>query len=440
MRIPIALLIALALVAGRAEAQTSPAPSAPPLVPAGAVPARVDLTLTGTVQAAYALARIRAAIAALAQRQPGTELDVHGITLAAPLAPGTQLDALAGITIAGKGAFADVSGSTQVHVSVADLPPFEPQYLYYSDDPEYVAQDGAIFRATLEPQAPVRLFAYHVAAEAPRRLALVLASDGPARVQLIGASVGPSPAYAYVGQQTTARFLTAHALHEGIIIDVTPDAPSTIDLGTLQPGDLVETIDDLRIVSGGAISLAVVSSATTGPLAALVAGPDAPGDGHGRRGMYGLADIASISLALSSAPAADATPDPVTVGMTPLENQIPGGRVLAGDYGIVRRMTLQLANPSDQPVTFYLYERTLGGSATATLLFDGEDTATLVPCVNDAQQPRLVRSFIVAPQTTQNLAASYMTDGASSYPLEFGLTLTAPLPIPPGACNGSPNG
>jgi hypothetical protein len=32
-----------------------------------------------------------------------------------------------------------------------------------------------------------------------------------------------------------------------------------------------------------------------------------------------------------------------------------------------------------------------------------------------------------------------MTDGASSYPIEFGLTLTPPLPVPPGACNGGTN-
>jgi hypothetical protein len=45
-----------------------------------------------------------------------------------------------------------------------------------------------------------------------------------------------------------------------------------------------------------------------------------------------------------------------------------------------------------------------------------------------------VRAFELAPGSTQTIGGTYMTDGASSYPIAFGLSLTPPLAIPPGAC------
>jgi hypothetical protein len=416
------------------------ATAAPPSVPAGVVPAAVDVELTGTVTPRFALAHVRAAIDARTFRQPGTGLDVHGITLAENLAPGSSLDALAGVAIAGRGAFLDVNGKTSVHVGVADLAPLEPVQLFYSDDPEYVgpADDGVLFRATVAPQSPARIFLYHVAAGAPRRVSLVLQTSGtPARVQVVGAAVGPSPQYAYVGQQTTARFLSEHAAQEGVLLDLAPDVPFELPLATLQPGDLIEAIEDLRIVSGGTVVVSVVTNAGATPLATLLTGPELGGDTHDRRGVYPLTAIAPIDLALTVG--AD-EPDPVTVGDDPLENLRAGGRVLAGDYGVARRIALTLANPTDRPTTAYLWERTAGGGgATVTLLFDGDAAPTLVPCVNDPVQPRLVRAFDLAPGTTQTIGGTFMTDGASSYPIELGVTLTPPLPVLPGACSAPPS-
>jgi len=123
--------------------------------------------------------------------------------------------------------------------------------------------------------------------------------------------------------------------------------------------------------------------------------------------------------------------------MLDLPNLVPDGRALAGDYGVVRDVRLHLANPTAQPQSAYLWERTEGGGgATVTMLFAGENAATTIPCVDDTVQPRLVRAFLLAPGTTQTIAATFVTDGASSYPVALGLSLTPPLAIPPGACNG----
>jgi hypothetical protein len=423
-----------------ASPSATPSPAPAPQLPGGVVPYAVDVQLAGTVTPRFALARIAAAIDALTDRLPGTLLDVHGITLDAPLTPGTTLDALAGVSIAGRGAYLDVNGRTSVHLSVANLPPFQPLQLFYSDDPEYIppGADGVLFRGTVTGDVPVRLFLYHVAAGVPRRVALVLRSSGaPARVQIGGAAVGPNPEYAFVGQQTTARFLVSERLGESVLIDLRPDEPHAIALGTLQPNDLIEAIEDVRVVSGGPVTLALVTSASPGDLSTLAEAPELPDDSHQRHGVYSLAAIPPIAL---SYVAGGPEPDPVNVGLGNEPNLRPDGRPLAGDYGVTRRVQLHLANPTATPQTAYLYERTLGGGgATFTMLFDGDDTATIVPCVNDATQPRLIRAFDLPPGSDQSIAGTYMTDGASSYPIALGITLTPPLPIPPGACNGAPS-
>jgi hypothetical protein len=424
------------------SAAASPAPAAsatPPAqpVPAGIVPPAVTISLAGTVTPAFVTARIRAAIDALADRQPGTTLDIHGITLTGNLAPGSSLDALAGVAIGGRGVYADATGKTSVHVTVATLPPLDPAQLFYSDDPEYIApgDDGVLFRGTIAPDAPVRLLLYHVAKNAPRRLELVLQTTGtPAVVQLLGAAVGPNPEYAYVGQQASARFLLARALGESELLDVAPDVPLEIPLGTMQPSDLIEAIDDLRVVSGGDVTVSVVTAAGPVDLPTLLAGPELPDDSHARRGIYALAGVPPIDLSLTVGEPDHAS---ARVGMVDLPNLMPGGRALAGDYGVVRKVQLHVANPTTQPQSAYVWERTEGGGgATVTMLFAGENAATTIPCVDDSVQPRLVRAFLLAPGTTQTIAATFVTDGASSYPVELGLSLTPPLAIPPGACNG----
>jgi hypothetical protein len=82
-----------------------------------------------------------------------------------------------------------------------------------------------------------------------------------------------------------------------------------------------------------------------------------------------------------------------------------------------------------------LYELTSGaGGATATFWFTGEASATIVPCVDDTAAPHLIKAFALAAGETRTITGLFMTDGAASYPIHFGLSATAPLPVPAGDC------
>jgi hypothetical protein len=400
---------------------------------AGALPQDVDIALAGTVSAAFVTARIRDAIERGLVRRPGTALDIHGITPPAFLSPGDKLEAQAGVTLDGRGTYVDVTARTNVHVHVDVAPPLDPALLFYSDDPEYATAQlsGVLFRGTVDLLTPARLFSYHVADGAPRRMWLVLRAAVPTRVQMLGTISGASPAYGYIGQQSSARFLAARATGESTIAAVVPGTPYAVALGLMQPGDLIEAIQDMRVLSGGPLDVALVTSPASEAMPPLD-GPELAGDSHGRRGVFALGAVTPIDLSFT---AGAQEPVPVPVGDAVLANKRAGERPLGGDYGVVRPVVLHLANSTPTEQNIYLYELTSGaGGATATFWFSGDTAATIVPCIDDAVQPHAIKTFVLAPGETRSVTGSFMTDGSSSYPVRFGLSSTAPLPVPPGAC------
>lgn len=404
---------------------------------AGTLPSDVDIALAGTVSAPFVAARIRDAVERAVVRQPGTALDIHGVTIPATLAPGDKLEAQAGITLDGRGVFVDVTARTNIHVHVDPVPPLDPGVLLYSDDPEYIGAQaaGVLVRNTIDARTPVRLFAYHVADGAPRRTSLILRAAAPARVQILGTVSGASPAYPYIGQQSSARFLAARTSGESAIVTLVPGAPYEIPFGVQQPGDLIEAIADVRVIDGGPVDVIVATRPAEAPLP-LLDGPELPGDSHGRRGVFALTGIPPLALSFSSG-----APEPpaISAGDSALPNLRTDGRPLGGDYGVVRPLVLSLKNTTAAPLNVFLYELTSGaGGATATLWFAGETAATAIPCVDDPAQPHLIKTFALAAGETRSVTGLFMTDGAASYPIHLGLTANPPLPVPPNGCAVTP--
>jgi hypothetical protein len=408
---------------------------------AGLVPAEVTVSLGGTVSPQFALAKIDAAIARLALAQPGGTLAVRGVTIADSLHPGDELEAIARVTIAAGSGFADQFGTTAVHLHVETLDQLEPAFLFYSDDPERLGSDGdgVLYRGTIDADKPARVYAYHVSDTPDRRLYLALVASGaPARVQLLGYAAGPADAFAYVGHVSTLQYLLERSTQESAIVDVIGDAPYVQQLGyrALGPGELVAAIFDLRVVSGGPVTVEVVAaSGADDPLKPL-GEPEHVGDGHGRRGEFALSTVPPFALTYASG---DPEPEPLTIGDPTIPNLRPGGRPLGGDYGALRNVALQLSNPGSTPQNVYLYEQAQGGSATTTIWFTGDPRPTEIPCVRLSDSRYLVKAFALDAGESRAVTGEYMTDGSSSFPLDFGLTTAAPSPPPgpysPNACN-----
>ena len=408
--------------------------------PAGVVPSDVTVELGGNVSPQFAAAKIREAISTGAQLRPGTHVDVRGATPGDALRPGDVLEASARVHVDGANAYVDVDGSTNVHLRVDTLAQLDPQILFYSDDPERLASaaSGVLYRNTLDVTRPARAYVYHVASNATHDLYLVLrATAADARVQLLGYAAGPSDAFAYVGHVSTLQYLLARGSQQSALVTVSSDAPYVLRLGSreLRPGELVAGIFDVRVVSGGPVDLAVVSTNLGSDPLAVADGPELAGDGHGRRGEFDLTAVPPLALTYAAG-----APDPPAfdIGAPTIPNLRAGGRALGGDYGALRNVTLQVSNPGFVPAEVYFYEVPTGGSATTTIWFTGDPKPTEIPCVIRPNR-YTIRTMTLAPSETRVVTGTYMTDGTSSFPLQFGLTSTPPTPPPgpysPDACN-----
>ncbi|MBD5633144.1 MAG: hypothetical protein IAI49_01595 [Candidatus Eremiobacteraeota bacterium] len=408
--------------------------------PAGVVPSDVTVELGGAVSPQFATTSIANAIAAAAQLRPGTKVDVRDATPSAIMRPGDAFEATARVHVDGAGRYVDANGTTAVRLRVETLARLDPQILYYSDDPEKLlaATNGVLYHNTLQPGKPARTYLYHVAVGSTHVLSLVLRATGrDARVQLIGNAAGPTNAFGYVGHVTTLRYLLAREAQQSNVVTVTVDTPYVLQLGSreLRPGELFAGAFDAGVLSGDAVQLDIVATAADENPLDVAAQPELPGDGHGRRGEFALTTVPTLRLAYA---AGSPDPAPFAIGAPTIANLRAGGLALAGDYGVVRDVSLEISNPSATQQTVYLYEMPVGGSSTSTIWFAGDAAPTELPCV---YQPNryLIRPFALAPNETRTVTASYMTDGASSFPLDFGLTATPPSPEPgpysPDACN-----
>jgi|SRR5947209_189245 len=423
--------------------------------PAGAVPGDATVELAGNVNGQFAAARIRATIAQAAQLRPGAALDVGGIS-AGDLRPGQTLEARANVVLRGNDQYVDQSGTTNVHVRVDALPQLDPALLFYSDDPERLGplDDGVLFRGTIDATRPARVYAYHVSDSPNRRLYLALQpTASAARVQVLGSVAGPSDAFAYVGHTATVRYMLERASQESFVAPILPAVPYVMPLGagTMLPGTLINAIYDLRLLDGAPVNVLVVAASNGVDPATLLAQPEHSTDAHYRRGEFSLANVPPLSLSYT---AGAPEPQPFAVGVRYYANGAPafpnlrpgdvavaGQRApLAGDYGVLRNVTLQLANPTPSPQNVYLYEQpgATGGGVTTTMWFTADAAPTQVRCVSDPSQRYLVKGFGLAPGQTLNVTGTYMTDGTSILPLYFGLTATPPQVPPLNACGAKP--
>jgi hypothetical protein len=417
----------------------SPQASASALPAAGVVPSDVTVELGGTVSPSFALARIAATIAAAAQLQPGATPNVTGVSISKSLQPGGSVEAIAHVTISGAN-LASVDGTTAVHLSVETLPELEPAFLFYSDDPERVnaTSDGVLYRSVLGPNQAARIYAYHVSDAPNRHIWLALHVASASSVQVLGYAAGPADQYGYVGHISTLRYLLERNTQESFVLPVDAGSTALVQLGyrPLAATELVAAIYDLRVLAGGPVDVEVIATTGDADPRSYIAGAENPGDGHGRRGEFALADVPPIGFTYA---AGDPEPSPFPVGLPTIRNLRPTGRPLGGDYGILRTVSLALSNPTSAPAQVYLYEQPSGGTVTATIWFAGDPAPIEVPCVHDADNRYLVKTIELSPGESRTLTGEYMTDGSSSYPLLFGVTMVPPSPPPgpysPDACN-----
>lgn len=401
--------------------------------PAGVVPPTLSLTVTGSPASPRFLQReIQAALRRVITPtlRPGASINFNPLPIPLqPLQPGFVTTVDVPVTLWGTQNIAPVYGTATVSVSNMALDPAIPALLFYDDDPEYLPLPGVLFRGTVQPDAPTRLYYYHDNLGLPKDIAVVLtpASALPTRVQLIDVEGGPDLDVMAVGHNISKSFLFVEPLNEGLVADLSPRTPFILSSSLALAGELVAGIVDLRVVSGGAVNVTVVATPAGDPLAQYLNGAFAPRDGHNRSGTFNLAGFGTDTVAYTVG-----GPDaPFVYGgreKTPPNVDTSSAGHDWGDYGVVHHITFDINNPTDIPQTVYLYEKPTGWPTINSFIIDGQ--LKQMGCAR-AEQRYEITEFDVAANAQQTSTVVTMTDGGSSYPLEIGLTATPPQPTTP---------
>ena len=399
---------------------------------AGTIVGATALRVTGNpADPAWLTRQVSNWVARLTQALPGAQTTVGYVAPpAAPLAPGAQIQFAVPVQIvSADGRYFDQTGSTVVNVQNVPADPFVPALLFYDDDPEHITQDGVLFRGTVTAAEPTSLYYYHDNASDPRRIVVALAanSQDPTSVQLIDAPGGPNIDVMQVGHAVTRDFLLRKPRGEGTIVDLSQDEPFTLRDATMSARQGVAGNVDLRILSGGPVTVTVLAVSPGIDPRTLIAQPVMPGDGHHRTGIFRLtgfgADTLNYSAGSDDAKLAigDRQPTPPSTDPNALGHDY-------GDYGVMHTIDVNLTNPADAPATAYLYFRPLAGIARASFLVDG--SLNELGCVRQPV-PYQISAFSLAPRATSRAVIQTMTDGGSFYPVEVGVTATPPQPTTP---------
>ncbi len=397
---------------------------------AGTVPASLQLDITGTpIDSQWLAQQIRALVMREAVVQPGASVTVAPFPSPSPPGLGQQSSIDVPVQIAGNGAYFDVQTTTQVTIDDLTVEPFAPPVLMYDDDPERVSADGVLFRGTVQPGTPARLYFYHVDGPQPRRLVVMLQATGedPTSIQVIDATAGANLDVMSVGHAVSRDFVQEKARNEGTVIALDSETPYVLHDRTMQPQQGVAGSIGLQVLSGGAVTVSVVAASPGIDPASLLGGPRLAGDGHHRRGRFSILNFGTNSLAytVGGADAAlvyadrDDAPRPL--------NPASAGRDY-GDYGVIHTLLFSLDNPTAQTATVYLYEKPIGGIVRSSFLVDGN--LQQIGCVR-VSQPYQIAAFALAPQQKYQLQVQTMTDGGSNYPLEVGITGRPVQPVAP---------
>jgi hypothetical protein len=403
--------------------------------PAATIPPNITLRVTGNpADQAWLQKQLQQAVAKAIQLQPGVaaqSVQIGSYSLPPSLGPGASAAVPLQIHVAGGDQFLDVDAAVSVELQNVALDPFSPSLLHYSDDPEKVAQNGVLYRAQINPGTPARLYYYHQNMNDARRLMVVLTAAGnqPSTVQLIGASAGPNIDVMSVGHAVSRDFLVVKPRNEGVVVDVPAGAPFVADdFPSMKPLEGVAGSVSIRIVNGGPVTVTVLAApvnATAADIASYMNGPQLPGDGHRRTGVFNIAGYGTETIAYNVG-GPDAT---IQYGAQTPPSADPGSTGHDyGEYGVIRTITFDVDNPGSTPATVYLYERPMGGVVRSSFLVN--DTLVQVGCARLSERYQIGQPFAVNPGKAQ-ITVQTMTDGGSNYPLEVGLTATPPIPATP---------
>ncbi len=389
---------------------------------AGRIGDTATATITGDPASPDFVAEAAAnAAAAVVYPEAGARLiiDANSITDAHTLAPDDLATVHVPVSVEGAGM---LRASKDVAVTLSNVaqPRLPPQYLLVSDFPETLVENGTLFYADVNQDAPARLLYYHYAAKPDSRRVLVKVQNNgldSSLIQLIAGLAGPDSNVLAAGHLATSRYLIREAANEGQLFELPPHATINVVDQAMPADTLVTGVMQLRVVSGDGVRVALVAQDAGDSPVQPISDTLLQSAVRHARGVYSVPDFFYDETYRVGD---DATV--LTIGKLPLPNLVQG-EVLGGDYGVKQSASITLLNPSGSDARVGMWFEPRGGRATGTFFIDGS-LVQIHAAPADAAQ--LVESFLVPVGGYRQVSVVTMPEGGSSYPVNLIFSSNAP--------------
>jgi septal ring-binding cell division protein DamX len=388
---------------------------------AGTVPRTVGVRITGNPATSLFVKEeaVRAAIRGVVPR-PGATIvaTIESVNYSKPLRVDNITTVDVPVIVQGD-EYLTVQGTTRVRVENFAVPFMRPGLLMVSDYPETLHENGVLFTADLSPSdansSGVKRFLYYhynPPAQPDRRIVLKVenASREPALLQFISGRAG-SINEMEAGHLSTQRFLVRSIQNEGSVRTIPGNSVFTLVDQLLPAGFTVSNLLQLHEIYGPPLHLTLLAQNATDP----VQGPVPPSillrsDVFHARGIYKPPEFF-----WNRSYDADGENLEVPIGQIPIPNLMQG-QALAGDYGVLQAVTIDMTNQSSSPRDVALYANPRGGRATGTFLIDGVLVqAHALPAFSHYK----LRQYTIPPHSFIRTEIVTMPEGGSSYPLRL---------------------
>jgi hypothetical protein len=299
---------------------------------------------------------------------------------------------------------------TRVRVAVRNrrLAPRETRALLYSNNPEEVREPRVLYLGALDPDTPVRLLYHHVnASNGALRLTIDVYNSGAAdaRIHVIAGTAGPALQPVTAGHQAGVRYLQASMREIGRILPVPAGARRSLLVARMRRSCTVSGLFGLRVLSSGRLLVRVAAEpvdASPGSIAATARqlSPEIyPSPRKTVEASYRVGEQWAF----------------VNLGRRPIPAR-EGDGSLAGNYGVLYDISLNLENPLSEQRTVRVLLSADAGTARGVFLIDGQ--LVEAPPVEPPQEA-LLASFTMKPAERRTLKIRAMPVGGSAYPVSL---------------------
>jgi len=355
---------------------------------------------------------VEATVAAELQLEPGAWASISArVESIPPLRPGSFATVPVHVTASGQD-YLPYRQSPVVTVHNEAVPMAPVDVLMVSNSPERLMSHGLWFEGSLKDYRSARLLYHHVnSTGVPSDLVIeaVNLGDRTGRLHLIAGKGGPSRDESWAGHKGAREFLGNRAAGIGWTAPVPPGQAVPVFVQHITPGSTASGILEVRALGPGDFSLRCYLSPPRSSWLPYRLKSYSPSPFLGRWHYPQPRREVDASYVVGREWAFVSIGDQAIAG-------IEEGDKLAGNYGVIYDIALELSNPTAEPATVEILMEPGGGMARGTVIVDGRFVETSL-LRRDSESS--VAQYTLAPGEVRTVTIQTMPQGGSNYPVRL---------------------